>query len=144
MEVGSIEASTTFPVFVSYSKDDASVVRPITNLIRAVGPPAFRDEDSIRPGKKWRLEIFSAIEKCQLMLVFWCEHAKKSQEVEVEYRRAIKLNKDVVPVLLDAAPGGRFGTVSIYRFAGDARSTCVWSSGLLTRRPNGGTTSIDK
>ena len=35
------------------------------------------------------------------MIVFWCDHAYSSREIKKEYRRAIKLGKAVVPILLD-------------------------------------------
>jgi hypothetical protein len=93
-----------YTVFVSYSRIDASIVKPIVEVIRATGPSVFRDEDSIRPGSRWRAEISSAIERCKAILIFWCEHACVSVEVQAEYERAMKLGKDVVPILLDSTP----------------------------------------
>jgi hypothetical protein len=91
-------------VLRSYSRLDASIVRPLVQIIRITGSSVFRDEESIRPGKRWCAEIISAIEHCHALLVFWCKHACASDEVQAEYQRAIDLEKDVVPIILDSTP----------------------------------------
>ena len=96
--------SKKLEVFVSYSHTDAVVVKPIVELQRATGSAVFRDAESIPPGKKWRAAIEDAIDACRLVWVFWCTHASESKEVRGEYEMGINLNKDVVPVLMDATP----------------------------------------
>jgi len=93
-----------FEIFVSYSHKDAAVVKPIVQLQRATGSAVFRDAENIPAGKKWRATIKAAIESCRLVWVFWCTHASNSKEVRVEYKMGIDLEKDVVPVLMDATP----------------------------------------
>jgi hypothetical protein len=88
-------------VFASYSRKDALLVRQLLSLYRAIDVPTFIDEQSIKPGQKWRVEIDAALEQCQTILVFWCEHAVQSPEVRSEYERAVSLGKRVVPVLID-------------------------------------------
>jgi hypothetical protein len=88
-------------VFASYSHKDAELVRRLLGLFRAADVPVFRDEETIIPGRKWRIEIEEALEQCQTLLLFWCGHAAKSSEVQNEYERAISLDKRVVPVLMD-------------------------------------------
>ncbi len=90
--------------FVSYSHDDAALVTPVVRLLRVQNPDVFQDVDSIRPGKKWRSEIEAAITGATLLIVFWCRHAKESTEVEAEWRAALRLEKDLLPILLDATP----------------------------------------
>lgn len=72
-------------IFVSYSHSDVTIVRPIINLLRSAGPHAFRDEDDILPGKRWRAEIFAAIEECRLLWVFWCAHASGIKRGQTPY-----------------------------------------------------------
>jgi hypothetical protein len=91
-------------IFVSYSHVDRRMVSPITELIRVTGIPVFRDEDSIQPGKKWRLAITESISACRTVLVFWSVASSDSKAVEGEYRSAIDQGKDIVPVLLDDTP----------------------------------------
>lgn len=89
-------------IFASYSRHDAPLVRHLVALLRAVETPVFLDQDTIPAGAQWRVEIASALETCKTVLVFWCAHAAASEEVSREYRRAIALEKRVVPVLMDS------------------------------------------
>jgi hypothetical protein len=88
-------------IFASYSHKDNSLVHGLVHLYQATDQPVFRDEESIKPGQKWRIEINRAIEQCQTVLVFWCCHSSQSSEVRAEYEKGIHLNKRVVPVLMD-------------------------------------------
>ena len=68
------------------------------------GRLVFQDFDSVPPGRKWREEILVALKAADLVMVFWCEHSRESDEVKREYDLAIEGEKDVVPVLLDSTP----------------------------------------
>jgi TIR domain len=94
----------TTNVFVSYSHTDASLVAPVVKLLRANKSLVFQDIDSIQPGKKWRSEIAKGLAESDLVVVFWCDHASRSDEVCEEWRTAIEQEKDVLPLLLDATP----------------------------------------
>ncbi len=88
-------------VFVSYSHADASLVAPVVKLLRANKSFVFQDIDRIQPGKKWRSEIAMALTEAQLVVVFWCDHANRSDEVLKEWKAAIEQEKDLLPLLLD-------------------------------------------
>jgi hypothetical protein len=70
-------------------------------MLRVTGADIFRDEDSIPPGKKWRIVLQESLRESDIVLVFWSEHSSQSKEVEAEYQEAVELNKDIIPVLLD-------------------------------------------
>src|SRR5688572_12843289 len=91
-------------VFVSYSHADASLVTPVVRLLRVNQSLVFQDADGIAPGTKWRDEIAKALSASNLVVVFWCQHAFRSNEVSSEWRAAIEQGKDVLPLLLDATP----------------------------------------
>ncbi|NOX42483.1 MAG: toll/interleukin-1 receptor domain-containing protein [Gammaproteobacteria bacterium] len=91
-------------VFISYSRADQELVTPIVKLMRTIGKSAFQDIDSIPAGKKWRTIIEESIEGASIVFVFWCAHSKCSDEVRKEWQHAIRMNKDVVPTLLDDTP----------------------------------------
>jgi hypothetical protein len=101
---GVVMPSQTINVFVSYSHADASLVAPVVRLLRVNRSLVFQDTDRILPGKKWRDEIAKALAESTLVVVFWCHHACRSDEVSKEWRTAIELDKDVLPLLLDATP----------------------------------------
>ena len=91
-------------VFVSYSHADVSLVAPVVQLLRVNKSLVFQDVDGIQPGKRWRGEIAKALTESHLVVVFWCDHARRSDEVSKEWNAAIAQEKDLLPVLLDATP----------------------------------------
>lgn len=90
--------------FVSYSRKDARVVKPVVEIIRATGARVFRDEDSIPPGKKWKDVLATSIEDSDVVVVFWSKDSSKSKTVKEEYTKGVMLDKDIIPVLLDDCP----------------------------------------
>ena len=91
-------------VFASYSRKDARSVHELVRLIRMTGAPVFLDVDSIQSGERWRSTLEAALLHADLVAVFWTSNAAQSKEVKREYRLALKLNKPIVPVLLDDSP----------------------------------------
>lgn len=91
-------------IFVSYSHSDGNLVGPVVQLLRASAAHVFRDADDIPAGKKWREELSTALTDARLIMVFWCDHASASPEVQKEYSAAIAQGKDVLPVLIDDTP----------------------------------------
>jgi TIR domain-containing protein len=91
-------------VFVSYSHADASLVAPVVKLLRVNKSLVFQDIDDIQPGRRWRSEIAKALAESHLVVVFWCDHASRSDEVSKEWKVAIDQEKDLLPLLLDATP----------------------------------------
>lgn len=89
-------------LFVSYARHDEAIIKPLVALLRVAGP-VFRDEDSLRPGDIWHEKIQAEIDRCTEFLLFWCAHSADSAEVRREYELALRLNKRVVPVLLDGS-----------------------------------------
>jgi TIR domain len=90
--------------FVSYSHEDAEIVSPVIRLLRSTGAPIFRDSDGISPGKRWRVVLDNSLRGSDVVIVFWSRRAKESAEVESEWRKALELKKDIIPVLLDETP----------------------------------------
>lgn len=91
-------------IFISYSRLDRNIIAPIVELLRIADTSVFRDEDSVRPGKKWLIAIHESLNSCRTVVLFWSAAAAESKWVESEYQKAIELNKDIVPVLLDDTP----------------------------------------
>src|SRR3954471_5788463 len=87
--------------FVSYAREEAPIVQPIVQILRAAGRKVFFDQDSIRPGSDWRNALQDAIEKATGMFLFWSRNAAESPAVRREWQAALDGRKAVVPVLLD-------------------------------------------
>jgi hypothetical protein len=92
------------PIFVSYSRQDAGLVKPVVGLLRATKDLVFQDVDSVMPGMRWRPQVEEALRVAHLIVLFWCYHSSRSAEVRKEYELALSTGKDVLPVLLDATP----------------------------------------
>jgi hypothetical protein len=95
---------TDLPVFVSYSRLDEALLRPIIEVMRAVGRDVFRDVDSIPYGSSWRAVISEAIATARMVFVFWCAHSQRSSEVRAEWEFAVLAKRSIVPTLLDDTP----------------------------------------
>jgi hypothetical protein len=91
-------------VFISYSRADALLVSPVVKLLRVNKSLVFQDIDAIQPGKRWQGEIAKALAKSNLVVVFWCTHASRSNQVSKEWHAAVEQKKDLLPLLLDTTP----------------------------------------
>jgi hypothetical protein len=91
-------------VFISYSRADALLVSPVVKLLRVNKSLVFQDIDAIQPGKRWQGEIAKALAESNLVVVFWCTHASRSNEVSKEWHAAVEQKKDLLPLLLDTTP----------------------------------------
>ena len=88
-------------VFISYSHEDRKFVAPIVRLLAAMRSDVFLDSTSIEPGSLWFDSISDAITRSDVVVVFWCAHARDSTWVQAEYELGLRLNKRLMPLLLD-------------------------------------------
>ncbi len=123
-------------VFVSYSHVDLAFATTIVQLLRGLDAEVFFDKTSILPGQTWKTELQSSIESADAVYVLWCCHSSASKEVAKEYNFAKKLNKRVVPVLMDKTPVKRslskFQWIDLSSFVNHAATTPVGE--ILTDR----------
>jgi hypothetical protein len=98
--------------FLSYASQDRAQVLRAAQLISALRMEYFQDILSLEPGEQWQKRLFSEIDKCDLFLLFWSQHARDSKWVvnEAEYallRSNLALAErpiEIVPVLLEGPP----------------------------------------
>ena len=97
---------TRYKVFVSYSRHDEALVRPLAGLLGAAASNAvFLDVNSLKPGDSWRSEIRDAVRNASVFIVCWCCESKKSEFIAEEIRTALEdADKHLVPVRLCEAP----------------------------------------
>jgi hypothetical protein len=88
--------------FASYSHEDREVVEEIVKLMVASGASVFRDTE-IPLGKRWRVVLDQSLRDADAVVLFWSKNAGGSVEVEREWRQALALKKDVIPVILDSS-----------------------------------------
>lgn len=105
-EHSTIDKSVITPnVFISYSREDIEVVKPLVALLRTqFANRVFFDLDSIPPGEKWNDYLIDKLEQADLVVVFWCVHAHASENVAWECQKAIDYGKKILPYVLDSTP----------------------------------------
>jgi hypothetical protein len=93
-------------VFVSYSRHDEALVRPLAGLLGVAADDAvFLDVTSLRPGQLWEKEIFDALKDASVFVLCWCCESQKSHNVAKEIAAALSdERKKLVPVLFCEAP----------------------------------------
>lgn len=88
-------------VFLSYSRADVLQVRSLQKALRSEDIHAWRDEASIQVGHRWRDAIDHAINEMDVMVVVVSDASLKSEWVAKECQQFLKVNKLVVPYIID-------------------------------------------
>ena len=93
-------------VFVSYSRHDEGLVKPLADLLGAAANDAvFCDVTSLKPGDAWEDKIFTAVREAPVFVVCWCCESGRSSFVAKEINAALSEGrKRLVPVLLCSTP----------------------------------------
>ena len=96
-------------VFLSYSKPDLYMVRPIYYLLKNIGFDPWMDEEDILGGQDWELEISKNIKKAHVVIIFLSSNAvNRAGYLHKEIREAMnkaELQPEgtifIIPVKLD-------------------------------------------
>lgn len=93
-------------VFVSYSRHDEALVKPLAGLLGVAAENAvFLDVDALKPGDCWRSEIENAVRDSSVFVLCWCCESSRSEFVKAEVEIALEdARKRLVPVLFCATP----------------------------------------
>lgn len=101
-------------IFINYRRDDTGDIAPwlYENLRHVFGDILFIDNDKIRKGAKWRDELNSALESCELLIVLigknWLKTFDKFNRrridhpddwVRNEIKYALESNKEILPII---------------------------------------------
>ncbi len=100
-------------VFLSYSAQDRDAVMRHGRMLRLLGMRTFVDVLELRSADDWEERLQEAIERADVVLLYWSEASARSRWVlhEAEYAQRLQMRSglphpDIVPVILDAdAPG---------------------------------------
>lgn len=76
-------------IFISYSRDDASVAEAYRLAQQAAGHDVFMDSYSIRTGENWQAALARAIDEADIFQLFWSKHAAESGNVRDEWDYAL-------------------------------------------------------
>jgi TIR domain len=93
-------------VFVSYSRHDEALVKPLAALLTGVtNDPVFLDVNSIVPGDNWQEEIEGALLQSTVFVLCWCCQAQKSTFIAEEIAIAsADSRRRLIPILLCDIP----------------------------------------
>jgi hypothetical protein len=94
-----------YKMFVSYSRHDEALVRPLADMLGISEDAVFFDVTTLKPGDDWQQEIATAIESASIFVLCWCCGSSRSKSVAEEIALAFRGPvKRVVPVLFCEMP----------------------------------------
>jgi hypothetical protein len=79
--------------FISYASPDRGEVYRCVQGLNAFGIKYFQDRLSLEPGTHWKPRLRQEIDRCDVFLLFWSEHAAKSKWVLWETKYALRRQK---------------------------------------------------
>ena len=110
LPVGDVAVHYT-AAFVSYAAVDRDEVLRRVQILRALKIPHFQDLVELEPGDRWWPRLQSAIDECDLFLLFWSSNAKQSEWVRKEVLHALARQAgdqlsppEIRPVILEGPP----------------------------------------
>jgi len=87
-------------VFISYSRKDLIFVERLAKDIQTTGIKVWYDVSGLEVGKRWAIEIESAIQQSQYFILILSPDSVKSEWVEREFLSAQKYKLKIIPLLL--------------------------------------------
>jgi TIR domain len=93
-------------VFVSYSRHDEALVKPLAGLLGVAADDAvFLDVASLKPGDLWDEKIIGAVKEAPVFVLCWCCQCEHSTFIAKEISAALlEKKKKLVPVLFCSTP----------------------------------------
>lgn len=93
----------TYDAFVSYSRRDEALVKPVVSLL-ALGKRRIFWDEQIEPGARWMDSIAGALAGSGTVVIIWCCHSAESRYVDAEIQAALAQQKTIVPILICHLP----------------------------------------
>jgi hypothetical protein len=97
--------------FISYAHKDRAEVLKRVQMLSFMRAAFFQDFISLRPGERWRPAILEALDKSDVVLLFWSRAASESEEVRKEILYALERrrgNEDappaIEPIIIEGPP----------------------------------------
>ena len=88
-------------VFISYSRKDSDLVKPIYEWLKEAGCQCWLDVEGMYSGVSFKEVIVKAIKRSKVLLFMSSEHSNKSLNVISEVSIAMKHGKKIIPIRLD-------------------------------------------
>ena len=91
-------------VFISYSRHDSGIVKPIYEWLEKAGCQCWLDVDGMYSGVSFKEVIIDAIKRSKIMLFMSSENSNQSLNVVNEVSNAVAFKKKIIPIRLDMSP----------------------------------------
>ena len=91
-------------ILISHSWNDKSLATQINETLQKDGHEVWYDIHQLVPGDNIQAVIDVYIKKCEVVILLWSLYAFDSDGVEAEILTAKKLNKRIIPLLVDNTP----------------------------------------
>ena len=91
-------------VFISYSRKDSDLVKPIYEWLENAGCQCWLDVDGMFSGVSYKKVIVDAIKRSKVLLFMSSENSNKSRNVVSEVSIAMEYGKKIIPIRLDMSP----------------------------------------
>src|SRR3954467_1893155 len=95
------------PVFISHSEKDKRFSEPLHRRLEARGIPCWIAPRDIPPGGSYAEAILAAIEECSCLVLIYTRNCNDSGHVLREVERALKFEKNIVPIRFDESSPSR-------------------------------------
>jgi hypothetical protein len=106
-------------VFISYSRSDAAFVRRLADHLKRKGIDHWLDVDRIQAGEDWSDAVWTALQKCDAMLLVLSPASMASKEVANEWKYYHNTGKPIIPVLVDANTNIHYQLVALHYISFD-------------------------
>jgi len=93
-------------IFISYAHTDKEYASQVYNYLNSNGYSCWMDEFELVGGHEWQKEIETALRNCKTVILVISPAYEASESCSKEVSLSCVLKKKVVPVLLQALPGG--------------------------------------
>src|ERR1700730_7970213 len=95
------------PIFISHSEKDKRFSEAVLHALEARGIQVWIARRDIAPGGSYAEAIMTAIEECSCLVLIYTNHCNDSGHVLREVERALKFEKNIVPIRFDESVPSR-------------------------------------
>lgn len=88
-------------IFINYAHKDRAVTTSLVEGLRSLEYSVWYDQELVS-GTAWFHKILENIEQCDVMLFMLSSASLESQYCQAEYKYALKLNKPLLPVMVES------------------------------------------
>ena len=93
-------------LFISYSRMDKELAFEILEILKSWGLKVWIDKNGIFSSTNFKSMIEEALENTIAVIFLSSENSNKSEYVKKEIGYAVKLNKPIIPIMIDQSPFG--------------------------------------